>query len=158
MSSWRSLFSIKRAFDKDERRIDTFEIQHIRKRTPLRPGSVWSSSGMDILQEKKEKSCFFYLVLGKSRQSLEFARSLWFFFCRNVDGCRHRRIGSGKETESIMRKLGGEWRKRQSECGESVCRKGNAETTLHEKSPPPRKNSLYFCISQRRQRPPQSAP
>lgn len=36
--------------------------------------------------------------------------------CRNVDGCRHGRMGSGKETESNIKKLGSKRRKRQTEC------------------------------------------
>lgn len=42
-------------------------------------------------------------------------------------------LGLGKETESIMKKLGSEWRQRQTEC---ACGKGSAEAILHEKFPP----------------------
>lgn len=121
----------------DEWRTDTFDVQLFQEGTPLRPGSVWSSTGMDILQKKTENKVLFLSVFRGNGSRIR-VRSLLgrCGFCRNGDGCGRGRVVSGKETESIMKKLGSEWRKRQTKCEERVCEKGNAEATLQEKCPP----------------------
>lgn len=62
----------------------------------------------------------------KSHRSLEFAGSLRLF-AETSTAADTGRIGEiwGKRQESIGKKLGGEWRKRQTECGEGAWEGGS---------------------------------
>lgn len=116
-SSLHSLVSIKRAYTTSGgRTLSAFSGEDVR------PGSVCSSTRMDILQKKKEKTVFSVCSVLREGSRIRVwslpGRCGFFFFCTNVEATKTR-IESGKETESIMTKLGGEWRKRQSM--ERVC-------------------------------------
>lgn len=98
-----------------------------------RTRSILSSPGRGRLSDLDPFAAAQEWIYCKRRNKLQFiyvcsfgkevAIRVWSFLgrcglCSNVDGCSHGRIGSGKETESIMTKLAGEYRKRHTVYGE----------------------------------------
>lgn len=97
---------------------------------------------MDVLQKKTDK-CFFFLLFWRGSRVHVWSLLGGRGFRRMSTGCRHRRIGSGKETRRSYADSG---ERRQTGYGKCVCRKEGCGANMALNI------FLKQCISQRRNR------